>query len=139
MPANSSTMVWMTEIMFRTYLPLSLEVTQQNTLKIAITSLFLVTCMVVQVSGANTPCSGRKGGIDHCQGETFVCRDGSVSASKKSCEATMGAAGLLSSDAQEMQPTVSGECSCRGGNYCTGPRGGRYCMTDTGTKSYLRK
>jgi len=107
--------------------------------KIAIASLLLATVMAVQPSQANTPCSGRKGGIDHCQGATFVCRDGSVSASKKSCEATIGAAGLLSSDGDEMQPSLSGECSCRAGSYCTGPRGGHYCMTDTGTKSYLRK
>ena len=62
-------------------------------------------------SGANqrrTISSERKGGIDNCQGETFVCRDGSVSVSKKSREATMGAAGLLNSDADEMQPTLSG-------------------------------
>ncbi|WP_245294249.1 hypothetical protein [Rhizobium etli] len=110
-----------------------------STVKIAIASLFLVASVFVQVSQANTPCSGRKGGIDHCQGETFICRDGSVSASKKSCEATMGATGLLSSDAEDMQPTLSGECSCRGANYCTGPRGGRYCLTDSGKKSYLRK
>lgn len=32
---------------------------------------------------ANTPCSGRKGGIAHCQGDTFICNDGSISASKK--------------------------------------------------------
>lgn len=34
---------------------------------------------------ANTPCSGKKGGIDHCEGSKFVCKDGSVSASKKMC------------------------------------------------------
>ncbi|WP_116275685.1 hypothetical protein [Rhizobium sp. CCGE 510] len=105
----------------------------------ATTSLFLVASVAVQASHGNTPCSGRKGGVDHCQGETFICRDGSVSASKKSCEATMGPAGLLSSDTEEMEPSVSRECSCRGGSYCTGPRGGRYCLTDSGRKSYLRK
>jgi hypothetical protein len=110
-----------------------------STSKVAIGSLFLLASIAVQVSHANTPCSGRKGGIDHCQGETFICRDGSVSASKKSCEATMGAAGLLSSDADNMQPTASGECPCREGSYCTGPRGGRYCISDTGNKSYMRK
>lgn len=31
------------------------------------------------------PCSGSKGGISHCQGEKFVCKDGSISASKKIC------------------------------------------------------
>ena len=34
---------------------------------------------------ANTPCSGKKGGISHCRGDKFVCKDGSTSASKKKC------------------------------------------------------
>jgi endonuclease G len=33
----------------------------------------------------NTPCSGKKGGISHCDGSKFVCNDGSYSQSKKSC------------------------------------------------------
>jgi hypothetical protein len=101
-------------------------------------ALLSIAALVAAPVLANTPCSGRKGGIDHCQGSTFICRDGSVSASKKSCEATMGAVGILGSQAEEMEPTLSGVCSCRGGNYCTGPRGGHYCLTDSGTKSYLR-
>ena len=31
------------------------------------------------------PCSGKKGGISHCQGSKFACKDGSISASKKVC------------------------------------------------------
>ncbi|QCI99893.1 hypothetical protein CFBP5473_18200 [Agrobacterium larrymoorei] len=89
--------------------------------------------------GANTPCSGKKGGIERCQGDTFICVDGSVSASKKSCVATMGGLGLLGSDGSDMAPTSSGDCSCRGGSYCTGPRGGHYCLKDDGGKSYLKK
>lgn len=88
---------------------------------------------------ANTPCSGKKGGIERCQGETFICRDGSVSASKKSCIATMGSLGIMGSQATDMAPTSSKACSCRGGTYCTGPRGGQYCLRDDGKKSYLRK
>ncbi|MDO9571164.1 MAG: hypothetical protein Q7J58_17580 [Hydrogenophaga sp.] len=34
---------------------------------------------------ANTPCSGKKGGISHCTGDKFVCKDGTISASKKTC------------------------------------------------------
>lgn len=34
---------------------------------------------------ANTPCSGKKGGISHCVGRYFVCKDGSTSQSKKDC------------------------------------------------------
>lgn len=34
---------------------------------------------------ANTPCSGKKGGIDHCSNGKFICKDGSMSKSKKVC------------------------------------------------------
>jgi hypothetical protein len=90
-------------------------------------------------SAANYPCSGSKGGVDHCQGSTFVCNDGSVSASKKDCEVYEGGAALLGSTPADMSPTASQSCSCRAGSYCVGPRGGHYCMTDNGTKSYLRQ
>ncbi|MGZ3766374.1 MAG: DNA/RNA non-specific endonuclease [Mucilaginibacter sp.] len=33
----------------------------------------------------NTPCSGKKGGISHCDGSKFVCSNGSYSRSKKAC------------------------------------------------------
>lgn len=35
----------------------------------------------------NTPCSGRKGGVSHCNGQLFICKDGSASQSKKTCDA----------------------------------------------------
>lgn len=92
------------------------------------------------LQAANTPCSGRKGGIAGCRGDTFICNDGSVSASKKSCAATMGGAmGLMGGASQSMAPAAGEECLCRSGAFCTGPRGGRFCYTDSGAKSYLRK
>jgi hypothetical protein len=30
----------------------------------------------------------------------------------------------------------AGSCPCSSGNLCTGPRGGRYCLTPAGNKSY---
>jgi hypothetical protein len=33
----------------------------------------------------NTPCSGSKGGVSHCAGSVFVCRNGSTSQSKRIC------------------------------------------------------
>lgn len=93
----------------------------------------------IPAHAANTPCSGKKGGIARCQGDTFICNDGSVSASKKSCSAIMGGAvGFLGGNT-EMAPSSAGECSCREGRYCVGPRGGRFCYSDNGKKSYLRK
>ena len=105
----------------------------------AMTIRLLVTCSFLLAASlataANTPRSGKKGGIDHCQGKTFICRDGSVSKSKKNCQGTMGSVGLLGSQASGMQPAAGDDCSCRSGTFCTGPRGGRYCVEDGGDKS----
>lgn len=108
-------------------------------------SIVLAFTVLVALSGhaaeaANEPCSGMKGGIAGCRGETFLCNDGSVSASKKSCTAYAGGGlGLLGGGAPDMSPASDGECPCRGGSYCVGPRGGHFCITDSGSKSYLRK
>lgn len=110
---------------------------------------FLVACLgiallllgsSVQARG-NTPCSGSKGGIERCTGDSFLCRDGSISASKRSCIAyTGGAAGVPRGLMAAPPPkAASGDCSCRSGAVCTGPRGGRYCINDRGNKSYLRR
>lgn len=34
-------------------------------------------------------------------------------------------------------PAVGGECGCQTGGVCTGPRGGRYCVTEAGNKNYF--
>jgi len=105
----------------------------------------LTACLLVFLAGAighanarNSPCSGKKGGVSHCVGDTFVCNDGSVSGSKRSCSAEMG--GGTSPRQLLTQPqrknAASSDFSCRSGNVCTGPRSGRYCMTDAGSKSY---
>lgn len=47
-------------------------------------STFLFTG-VAEAGKGRKPCSGKKGGISHCQGKKFVCNDGSISASKKIC------------------------------------------------------
>lgn len=95
--------------------------------------------LVGVADAANLPCSGKKGGIAGCQGDTFICNDGSVSGSRKSCTSYMGTTGLLQAGSTDMVPSSDNACSCRSGEFCTGPRGGRYCMTDSGEKSYLRK
>jgi hypothetical protein len=48
-------------------------------------SVFIMPLSNVQA--ANKACSGKKGGISHCQGEKFVCKDGSLSKSKRTCPA----------------------------------------------------
>ncbi len=46
--------------------------------------LLWIGCMGV-ASAANYPCSQSKGGVNYCDGEKFVCNDGSISASKRVC------------------------------------------------------
>ncbi len=88
---------------------------------------------------ANKPCSGSKGGISHCEGDTFICNDGSASASMRSCPAYTGTARLAAEPASP-KPSASGnDCTCADNRFCTGPRGGQYCVTANGGKRYLRK
>ena len=50
----------------------------------------LVLLLVVAagaVHSQNYPCSGRKGGVSHCEGKFFVCNDGTASQSKRNCSA----------------------------------------------------
>lgn len=44
-------------------------------------------------SAENYPCSGKKGGVDHCEGTLFVCTDGTYSASTRSCDPAKQATG----------------------------------------------
>lgn len=105
-------------------------------LRAALATLLLLA-LAPAAQATNYPCSGKKGGINHCQGSTFICNDGSVSGSKKNCPAMMGAVGLLPS--HEMEATPGKDCPCDAGTYCVGPRGGHYCIEDDGGKSFLRK
>lgn len=51
---------------------------------LAIFTAFMLISTPAMAKG-NKPCSGKKGGISHCSGGKFVCKDGSISASKKVC------------------------------------------------------
>lgn len=53
-------------------------------MKPIIAFLLISMAMSAQAKGRE-PCSGKKGGISHCQAGKFVCNDGSISASKKTC------------------------------------------------------
>lgn len=87
------------------------------------------------VVAANTPCSGKKGGVSHCAGSRHVCNDGTISASKKVCSAGGDRQSFTAPKAAKTQ----GACPCASGSLCTGPRGGRYCLTPSGNKSYQRR
>lgn len=96
----------------------------------------LLALVSASTVAANTPCSGKKGGIDRCDGDLFLCNDGSISGSKKSCAAMFGNQGQT--QAQKLLQSNDG-CACGTGSFCTGPRGGVYCLTPSGNKSYKRK
>ena len=56
-------------------------------------AIALVSAMAPSLAcAANTPCSGKKGGVAGCQNGAFLCQDGSISASKQVCT-DVGAAG----------------------------------------------
>lgn len=96
----------------------------------------LLALLSVSTFAANTPCSGKKGGIARCDGDLFLCNDGSISGSKKSCAAMFG-------NERQVRPQnllqSNDGCACGTGSFCTGPRGGVYCLTPSGNKSYRRK
>ncbi len=102
-------------------------------------ALAMVAMTATSALGANTPCSGKKGGISHCAGPTFICNDGSVSASKRICSATGNDLRALSLKKTDEEESTGSACTCRSHQYCTGPRGGQYCFTDGGNKSYRRR
>ncbi|MGM7368481.1 hypothetical protein GNY86_20310 [Acinetobacter baumannii] len=56
-------------------------------MKQIILSLLLVlsSLSVAEAGRGRQPCSGKKGGVSHCDGSKFVFNDGSISASKKIC------------------------------------------------------
>lgn len=43
---------------------------------------------------------------------------------------------IKSQPTAKIKKTYSSGCSCGSGSYCYGPRGGRYCYTSGGNKSY---
>ncbi|MFI8482952.1 hypothetical protein ACIGCM_20535 [Pseudomonas sp. NPDC078700] len=99
-------------------------------------AVFLLLLCLAQTSvAANQPCSGKKGGIARCDGELFVCNDSSISGSKRNCSAELNGG----ASAPLRVTGSAGECPCGSGTLCTGPKGGRYCLTSGGNKSYKRK
>lgn len=60
--------------------------------------IFVIALMlfIPQAEARNQPCSGSKGGISHCSGSIFVCRNGTTSQSKRSCSMASPAADAAS-------------------------------------------
>ena len=54
--------------------------------QVVLSLLLVLSSLNVALAGrGRQPCSGKKGGVSHCDGSKFVCNDGSISASKKIC------------------------------------------------------
>lgn len=52
----------------------------------AFAGLLVFSLSNVHAERGNKPCSGKKGGISHCTATgKFVCKNGTLSASKKKC------------------------------------------------------
>ncbi|MEI6708182.1 MAG: hypothetical protein WCK96_13735 [Methylococcales bacterium] len=49
-----------------------------------------ILLLPIASNAANTPCSGKKGGIARCDGAQFVCNDGTISKSQRNCSAESG-------------------------------------------------
>ena len=52
---------------------------------LALTSVALIIGFSANASARNYPCSGKKGGVSHCENGKFVCKDGTISKAKKIC------------------------------------------------------
>src|SRR5690606_36244717 len=104
-------------------------------LRAALLALMSLLLRGANAQAQNKPCSGKKGGISHYDVEVFVCNEGLASGSKRSCQAYMGGAPQRAVPAPKA-PTSNAACSCAANSYCKGPRGGRYCVTSTGSKRY---
>lgn len=98
--------------------------------------LSLAAAVALPVHAQNKPCSGSKGGIAQCSGGKFVCNDGSISGSKKICTTPSSRPQGLMAAPKSKSAT---SCACRSGTFCTGPRGGTFCYSDSGKKSYVKK
>lgn len=66
-----------------------------------------IAMIATSAMSANTPCSGSKGGISHCKDHLFMCNDGGVSQSKKSCDGSVygggkGSKPSLDTEAKEL-------------------------------------
>jgi hypothetical protein len=57
------------------------------------------------------PCDRGAGGVSHCQGDKFVCKDGRISGSKQKCTQAAGAAGAG-------KATGGAGLTCAGKRYC---------------------
>lgn len=94
-------------------------------------SLILILILLLPLTAlANSPCSGNKGGISHCEGVKFICNDGSVSGSAKNCAEVFGGNDMGYSS----QPPVNAESKTD----ITNLTNQNYQVSSSGTESVER-
>lgn len=54
-------------------------------MKALLMAVLSLTLLAPLAEARNTPCSGKKGGVSHCSGGKFVCKDGTISKSRQVC------------------------------------------------------
>lgn len=69
-------------------------------------------------------------------GSSLLCSYGGCYVGKTVKSSTVNRATSYTPATSKKQTYSVGGCSCGTGNYCYGPRGGRYCYTSGGNKSY---
>jgi hypothetical protein len=57
-------------------------------MKTTVLAIFAILLSASPSLATNAPCSGSKGGVSHCDGRRFVCKDGSISRSRRDCSTT---------------------------------------------------
>lgn len=97
-------------------------------------TLVLCAWAIASAVFANTPCSGSKGGINHCANGRFVCNDGSVSASKRICSGGEEYGCVV---ADTSCPGFVGRLLLQHGNVLRRPARWTLLSTPSGRKSYI--
>ena len=68
--------------------------------------LILLLLPLISVAGGK-PCSGKKGGISHCEGSQFVCNNGSISKSSKDCSSYINGNTTQKAAPEFIEPTTT--------------------------------
>lgn len=67
--------------------------------------LFALLLFPLSTIAGGKPCSGKKGGISHCEGSQFVCNDGSISKSTKDCSSYITGNSTQKAAPESIKPT----------------------------------
>jgi endonuclease G, mitochondrial len=69
--------------------------------------LFALLLFPLSTIAGGKPCSGKKGGISHCEGSQFVCNNGSISKSTKDCSRYITGNSTQKAAPESIEPTTA--------------------------------